>query len=52
MGKRKQKIVYDKEKSEQKSAIRIPMGRAVEVHEDKKRYSRKKKHKKEDEDQE
>ena len=44
MGKRKQKIIYDKEKSEQKSAIRIPTGRPVEVHEDKKKYSRKKKH--------
>lgn len=50
MGKRKQKIIYDKKKSEQKSAIRIPTGRSVEVHKDEKKYSRKKKHKERIED--
>jgi len=45
MGKRKQKIIYDKEKSDQKKAIRIPFPRPVETFKDKTKYTRKKKHK-------
>ena len=41
----KQKIIYDEEKSEQKRAIRIPIARAGETFKDKKKYTRKKKHK-------
>ena len=45
MGKRKQKIIYDKEKSSKKRAIRIPYPPPGEDFKDKKRYTRKKKHK-------
>lgn len=45
MGKRKQKIIYDKEKSEQKKAIRIPFPKPTEEFRDKKKYTRKKKYK-------
>jgi len=41
----KPKIVHDKKKSEQKKAMRLPTAPPVEVHKDKKRYNRKKKHK-------
>ena len=45
MGKRKAKIIINKEKSDQKKSIRIPYPRPVEVFKDKKKYTRKKKHK-------
>lgn len=45
MGKKKQKIIFDKEKSEQKKALRIPFPRPGEDFPDKKKYNRKEKHK-------
>jgi hypothetical protein len=41
----KQKIIYDKNKSEQKKALRIPFPKPGEDFKDKKKYSRKEKHK-------
>lgn len=45
MGKHKSKIIFDEEKSRQKRAIRIPHARPTETFKDKKKYTRKKKHK-------
>lgn len=45
MGKRKQKIIYDEKASKQKRSIRIPNARPTEVFKDKKKYTRKEKHK-------
>jgi hypothetical protein len=45
-GKRKQKRVFDKEKSDQKKALRIPIPPKGQDFKDKKRYTRKEKHKK------
>lgn len=42
----KQKIIYNPEKANQKKALRIPMPKKGEDFKDKKRYTRKKKHKK------
>ena len=43
----KEKIIYDKKKSDQKKALRIPMPkRGGPMDTDKKKYSRKPKHKK------
>jgi hypothetical protein len=47
MGKRKSKIIFDKKKSEQKKAIRIPFAKPVEIFKDKKKYNRKEKYKEE-----
>lgn len=44
-GKRKQKVVFDKEKSDQKKAFRIPFAPKGQTFKDKKKYNRKKKHK-------
>ena len=44
--KRKQKMVFDKEKSDQKKALRIPLARKGETFKDKKKYNRKEKFKK------
>ena len=41
----KPKIVHDKKKSEQKKALRLPVAPPVEVFKDKKKYTRRKKHK-------
>jgi hypothetical protein len=41
----KKKIVHDKEKSEQKKALRLPIAPPTEVFKDKKAYNRTKKHK-------
>jgi len=46
MGKRKVKIIYDEKIHNQKKALRIPVAKPVEVHPDKKKYNRKQKHKK------
>lgn len=43
----KKKIIYDKEKSDQKSVFRTPTAPATKWHKDKSKYSRKPKHKKE-----
>ena len=43
----KQKIIFDKEKSEQKKALRIPMPKKPQVFKDKTKYNRKRKHKNE-----
>jgi hypothetical protein len=45
MGKRKAKEIFDKKKSEQKKAFRIPFAPPVEEFKDKKKYNRTKKHK-------
>ena len=45
MGKRKAKIILDEKKAEQKSALRIPNAKPTEVHPDKTKYNRRKKHK-------
>ncbi len=42
MGKRKQKVVVDEEKSKQKKALRIPMPKHGFDFKDKTRYDRKK----------
>ena len=42
----KKKVVFDKKKSDQKKAFRIPHAPATKTMKDKKRYSRKEKHKK------
>ena len=42
----KQKIIFNPEKSNQKKALRIPMPKKGEDFKDKKRYSRKQKHRK------
>ena len=46
MGKRKPKIIIDEKKSEQKKALRIPFPRPGEDFKDKKKYTRKEKHRK------
>lgn len=43
--KRKMKMVFDKEKSDQKKALRIPNAPKGQVFKDKKKYNRKEKHK-------
>ena len=45
MGKAKAKEIYDKKKSEQKKAFRIPYAPPVEEFKDKTKYNRKEKHK-------
>lgn len=44
-GKKKQKVVFDKEKSDQKKALRIPLAPKGQSFKDKKKYDRKEKHK-------
>ena len=46
MAKRKQKIVFDKEKSDLYGSVRIELGRKGQVFKDKSKYDRKKKHRK------
>jgi hypothetical protein len=46
MGKKKKKVVFDKEKSDLYGSARIKIGRKGEVFKDKSKYSRKKKHRK------
>ena len=50
MGKQKAKIIYDEKKSKQKSALRIPLARPVQVEPDKTKYNRRQKHKRGEED--
>ena len=45
MGKRKKKVVLDKEKSDLYGSARIKLGRKGQDFKDKSKYSRKKKHK-------
>ena len=49
MGKRKQKIVFDKEKSDFYGSARIKLGRKGQIFKDKSKYDRKEKHKKDPE---
>lgn len=44
-GKTKKKTVFDKKKSNQKKAFRIPTAPKGQVFKDKKKYNRKQKHK-------
>lgn len=46
MGKRKKKIVFDKEKSDLYGSARIELGRKGQTFKDKSKYSRKKKYRK------
>lgn len=46
MGKRKQKKVYDQEKSDLQKALRIPNAKKGFTFKDKTKYNRKEKHKK------
>ena len=42
----KKKVIIDKEKSDQKKVFRTPTAPATKWHKDKKKYSRRQKHKK------